>query len=581
MNRHLIAATVALSGLGAFLAGCQPAPAPTAVPATAVPTAAAAAPAAPVEPSGPPLGAASVKAMRGDVAVGDATLAVDAETPLASEASLAVPERGMAVVQWAEGARVEALGTTLTLAPADGKRQVAVHQATGTARYTTPANAPDGAIGLAIDTERAFVHATGPADVIVSQDPASAAGTLWVIVIDGAVEIAAGAPVASAAGAASSTTPLKATVDAGQVIAVRTSGGQPSAVPVDLTTIETWYGGLVAGDGSPLASMAAYRCVVTADGTPLLEQPAAKAAVVAQTAPLTTGTLIDVRGRTPDSAWLQVYFTANELSGWVPASTLQCIAPAEALAVVDPATIHNVDRASLAVDAPVVISFVADKTEIASGACAKLNWDVAAGRSVTLEGQPVPGKGFKLMCPPVSSTYTLSWVDESGKPQSRRVTVTVAAALASADVGAGAGGGTGGDTGGDTGGSARVGPSGGGAEAVPTVCVGPECEVVIPTPPPTATRRARPTEAPPAAATDAPPPPPAATDAPPPAAPTDRAADPTKTPTLEPATPTSPPAAPTDPPAETPAPTDPPAGPTDTPEPPLTPIATPTPTPTP
>lgn len=555
MNRRTFAALVTLAGFGAA-AGCRPAPTPTAVPPTAVPTPAAAAPA---EPSGPALGAASVKAIRAGVAVGDATLEADAEAPLADDAALAVPERGMAVVKWAEGARIEAPGAALALESADGKRRLAVRQTAGTARYTTPANAADGAIGLNVATERAVIHAAGPADVIVSLDPASLAGTLWVIVVDGAVKITGGAPVASTSGAAA---PLQAAVASGQAIAIRASGGEPNALPIDLATVETWYGGLVAGDGSPLASMAAYRCVVVADGSPLLAQPDAKASSV-DNAPLRTGTLIDVRGRTKDSRWLQAYFPATELSGWLPAAALQCVAPAEALAVVDPTTVHNVDRAALAVGAPVVVSFTADKTEIASGACAKLNWDVGTGTNVKLEGQPVPGKGFKLMCPPVTSTYTLSWVDESGKPQSRRVTVTVSAALASAATG-------------DGGGNSRVVGATGGPEPVPTVCVGPECEVVVPTPPPTATRRLRPTPAPaPADPTDAPPPPPGPTDAPPPVAPTDRP-DPGATETPAPVDPTAT-ETPGAPPTETPAPTEPPV----TPEPSLTPNPTPSPTPTP
>lgn len=592
-----------LAALGVLAIGCAKPPAP-AVEAPVAPAEPAAPVAAPTEvvAAGPPLAAPAVRAIRDGVVAGDATLAADTEAPLAPDGAVDVPERGMAIVSWPEGARAEALGAALRLADS-GVRQLSAAQDRGTVRFSIPASAAPP-IALEVEAGRATVRSTGGAvDVIISLDgPADAVGgvadaavdaagastgdstgtstdasdegqtngavaraadALWVIVIDGAVEVAAETTVASAAGAAA---PLRAALSAGQAIAV-TAAGAPLAMPVDLAGVETWYGGLIAGDGPPSAASAAFRCQVTAATTTLREQPEAAAPIVDKTVPLARGAILDMRGRVADGGWLQAFLTASERTGWLPAADVQCIAPATLLAVVDPATVHNVDRTALALKAPAAATFVQDKTEIAPGGCAKLNWDVVEGTAVTFDGQAVPGKGFKVLCPAETASYTLAWVDEAGRPQTRRLTITVSAALAVAAADASGGGST---AGGGTGGQA--------SSPTATPCVGPECEVTVPPPPPTATRRARPTPLP-AQPTDAPPAPtspPAATDAPPPPAATDRPADPTATPEAPTPTPTPTPEAPgaTDtPPAEpSPSPTPEPTGtPTPTPE------ATPTP----
>lgn len=550
----------ALALLGAVAIGC----AKPAAPAVEAPPAPAAPVAVPTEvvAAGPPLAAPAVRAIRDGVVAGDATLAADAEAPLAADGAVDVPERGMAIVSWPDGPRAEALGAALTLVDS-GVRELAAAQQRGTVRYTIPAAAAP-AIALEIDAGSAVVRSSGGVDVIVSLDAPAAAGdtaaadaggtadtraaALWVIVVDGAVEVSAEAAVASAAGAAA---PLRAALSAGQAMAVA-AGGAPVALPVDLSGIETWYGGLVAGDGPPSAASAAFRCVVTAEASPLRAKPAADAAIVDRTVPLARGAVIDIRGRLADGGWLQAFLTASELTGWIPAAELQCIAPTELLAVVDPATVHNVDRTALALKAPTTASFVQDKTEVAPGGCAKLNWDVVAGTAVTFDGQAVPGKGFKVFCPAETTTYTLSWIDEAGKPQSRRLTITVSAALAAAVAAAA-----------ETGGGASGGGAGAntvGSSPTATPCVGPECEVTVPPPPATATRRPRPTPQPayPTEMAPVPTSPPAPTDAPPPPAPTDRPADPTDAPAPPTATPTpeptgTPPADPS--PSPTPEPT--------------------------
>lgn len=588
MYRTLVttARIIALAGLCSAAIACAKAPAdpvgdaPAQAPAQA-PAEAPAEPPAPVDAPGIPLAAPIVLAIRAGAAVGDTTLEADAEAPLAGGDVLTVPERGMAVVKWPEGPRAESLGAALSLLEADNVRRLGVTQRSGTARYSIPQADADGVISLAVETSRATVRAlAGPADVIVSLDPAApadplaakdpaaaaAAATLWIVVIDGTVEVTADQSVASAAGSAS---PLQVALSAGQAIAVGPSAASAAAMPVELAGIETWYGGLVAGDGPPSVTTAAYRCQVLAPRVELREQPSATAKVVAKSVALAGGAVIDVRGRSKDGAWLQAFLSATELTGWVPAADLQCIAPPDVLGIVDPATVHNVDRAALAVKVPDVASFIQDKTEIAPGGCAKLNWDVVAGTQVTFDGQAVPGKGFKVMCPAATTSYILSWTDEAGRPQTRRLTITVSEAVAAAAAAGAAAGASGG-------GPAGAAPAGSAPTATP--CVGPECEVTVPPPLATATRRPRPTAAP-VEPTDAPAPGP--TDGPPPSNPTDPpSTDPTDRPDDPTATPTPPPA--TDTPMPTPGTSETPEPPTETPPPPSatpTPEGSPTPTP--
>ena len=583
MYRTLVttARILALAGMCGAAIACAKAPADPVGDAPAqAPVEAQRHPPAPVAPPGIRLAAPFVLAIRAGAAVGDTTLEADAEAPLTGDDVLTVPERGMAVVKWPEGPRAESLGAALVLLESDNVRQLGVTQRSGTARYSIPQADADGVISLAVETSRATVRAlSGPADVIVSLDPAAqadplaakdpaaaaAAATLWIVVIDGAVEVMADQSVASAAGSAS---PLQVALSAGQAIAVGPSAASAAAMPVELAGIETWYGGLVAGDGPPSVTTAAYRCQVLAPRVELREQPSATAKAVAKSVALAGGAIIDVRGRSKDGAWLQAFLSATELTGWVPAADLQCIAPPDVLSIVDPATVHNVDRAALAVKVPDVASFIQDKTEIAPGGCAKLNWDVVAGTQVTFDGQAVPGKGFKVMCPATTTSYTRSGTDEAGRPQTRRLTITVSEAVAAA---AAASAGTGGG-----GGAAGAAPAGGDPTATP--CVGPECEVTVPPPLATATRRPRPTAAP-VEPTDAPAPDP--TDAPPPSNPTDPpSTDPTDRPEDPTATPT-PPAA-TDTPLPTPGASETPEPPTETPPPPSetpTPEGIPTPTP--
>ncbi len=85
---------------------------------------------------------------------------------------------------------------------------------------------------------------------------------------------------------------------------------------VESAGIETWYGGLVAGDGPPSVTTAAYRCQVLAPRVELREQLSATAKAVAKSVALAGGAIIDVRGRSKDGAWLQAFLSATELTGW-------------------------------------------------------------------------------------------------------------------------------------------------------------------------------------------------------------------------------------------------------------------------
>lgn len=69
--------------------------------------------------------------------------------------------------------------------------------------------------------------------------------------------------------------------------------------------------------------------------------------------------------------------------------------------------------------------FTADALAVDSGACVHLRWRVVGARQVTLDDQPVSSEGEEEVCPSVTTTYRLRWVDRAGKVGRRDITVTV------------------------------------------------------------------------------------------------------------------------------------------------------------
>lgn len=74
-----------------------------------------------------------------------------------------------------------------------------------------------------------------------------------------------------------------------------------------------------------------------------------------------------------------------------------------------------------------VISFSADRSEVRSGECATLRWNVENVTAVFLGEEGVVGQGSRSVCPGATTTYTLRVVRRDGGTEERRVTITVTA----------------------------------------------------------------------------------------------------------------------------------------------------------
>jgi hypothetical protein len=75
-----------------------------------------------------------------------------------------------------------------------------------------------------------------------------------------------------------------------------------------------------------------------------------------------------------------------------------------------------------------VISFSADRTEVRSGECAVLRWNVENVSAVYLGDEGVVGQGSRSVCPGTTTTYTLRIVRRDGGTEERRVTISVTGA---------------------------------------------------------------------------------------------------------------------------------------------------------
>ncbi len=549
-------------------------------------------------PAGEALGMPEVTVVRDGVALSgpDAgstrAIELDKSAALAIGESVEVGSSGTAVLRWPEGVRAEVLGgANLTVGSTqDGLRHAMVTQTGGTARYSLPSL--ENPAALSINTEAGtLLTVGGPADLIVgvrlsgaiapdshsdgaaegdsasptvhsespaansqspdahsqSPDPASPLGSapstanvVWVIVVQGEVAIVGDAAVASVDSAAVAAPRALAVLGAAEAVVIGGNGDiAPLVLPVDVVSVETWYGQVLSGYADTPIIDAAFRCRLATDATVLRDAPtlAGQRDRVASGAgmPLSAGLLIDAKERTADGLWVKVIASDTGSVGWLRADELECIAPVAGLPAVDDLALALAPITPTPAFAPIAatISFTADDLKLSVGDCAMLRWDVPVGVDVAFDGRSVPGKGWQRVCPEITRNYTLRWIDASGKQQDRTITVEVleSAALPSGQVAA--------NVGSQSGGSSASGP-------IPTPTPCPEdCIVEMPTMAPTPTIPPRPTRAP----TEAPVPtsPPAPTDPPPPAEPT----------SPPPSEPTDPPGDPTEPPP--PVPTDPPA----------------------
>lgn len=568
-------------------------------------------------PNGPALGVPAVSVVRDAVAVVDAggaarELSVDASAELEPGGELEVGPVGTAMLRWPEGLRAEILaGAELTFEPApSGLRQALLVLEDGTARFSLPALEEPAA--LEVRTPAGGVLAVGgPADVIVGirrADGAASGGDavdrgasdagvgrdesgnavdsasgdaladplVWIIVVQGEVSVTADDAVASADASSAAAPPAGASLRSGEAVVIARGGRlQPLVLPVDVVSVETWYGQILSGYAETPIADAAFRCRTSAPGAVLHDAPARTGRPIRAAAgagmPLGEGALVDAKARTADGLWVKAVAAETLSVGWLPAADLDCIAPVAGLPEADALALAPATPTPAFAPVPATVSFVADALEIAVGGCVTLRWDVPVGGDVAFDGRSVPGKGWQRACPETTRSYALSWIDASGRRQERAITVqvdtappAVQAALQSQGQGQGQGQAP------PAGGGGAQGGGGGASGAPPTPTLCPEdCIVEMPTLAPTATIPPRPTRAPTLAPEPtAPPPPPTA------------APEPTEPPPPPPAEPTAPPppppAEPTDPPAE---PTVPPGEPSVTPTP--TPTSTPTSTPTP
>jgi hypothetical protein len=488
-----------------------------------------------------PLAAPELSVVRSGVGIYDADADEDAQPREIAEAEQApvptggrviVPARGMAVLDWGGALRGELLrAASVTVAESDlDQRRVALDQSDGTVRYLMSMPGEEGPVGMTVaagsvvvdsDTshgDMADLLITHVPDPEATEDDAGDGGRTWVVVVAGAADVEFGGPVAAAGESAGE---RKVRLEAGQGAAFAAAGEAPTVMPMDLVAVETWYGQMLSGYRDSIAAFA-FRCVITADEVALRAKPPTggqiqtSAAAARAIASLSNGTLVNVTHRTEDSLWLEVDAPELEEPAWMEAGGVQCIAPVASVPIIDKAYLAP----ATATPAVVAVSFAGAEPEITAGKCTMLRWDVPSGSQITVDGKPMPGKGFQSVCPDRTTSYTLRWVDANGQPRERRVTVVVneapeQVALADTDGGEDSDGSSGGIGG-------LLDPDS--PEPEPTICIGPECEVILPAPEPTRTRRPRPTAAP--------------------------------------AEPTDPPAAPnpTDPPAG-PQPTDPPSGP--------------------
>ena len=548
-------------------------------------------------PAGASLGMPEMTVLRADVALreadADAPLALGEQTVAELHAgdSVIVERSGTAILSWPGGPRAEILSgilskATASLEPApEGLRQTIITQEGGTARYSVPAL--DEPAALSVQTQAGTLLAVGgPIDLIVSVRSAGAMGTVedvtedvendsddsdadtsddlvvWVMVVQGEVAVVGDAAIASSDASSAAAPSARALLAAGEVVVLGSdSGAQPLVLPVDVVSVETWYGMLLSGYMDTPIVGAAFRCRVAADGTVLRDAPtpdgASDSAAAGAGAPLLAGMVIDAAERSADGMWIKATLTDSGVVGWLRADELECIAPVAGLPAVDALALAPITPTPTITPIPTTISYSAERLEITAGECVTLKWDVPFSGEVLFDGSSVPGKGWNKACPEATRGYTLRWSDAAGTPRERTLMIEVLQPAAPQPEQVSMGGH---DNAGGSGGS------GSGSGPTPTPCLD-DCVVELPTLAPTPTIPPRPTRKPtlvpeptaPPAEPTAPPPPPEPTDPP---------AEPTSAPD-----PTEPPAEPTATPAD---PTEPPPGGSETP----TPTSTPTPTPT-
>ncbi len=133
------------------------------------------------------------------------------------------------------------------------------------------------------------------------------------------------------------------------------------------------------------------------------------------------GTALNISGRDTSYEWVQVYYGQGK-AGWVyvPMLKLNIDLGLVPLVPIPPTP------TPLATPTPeMTINFWADAATINAGECTYLNWQVTNVQAVYLDGQGVIGSDRRQVCPPKTTTYTLSVRDNQGQTVLRQVTIDV------------------------------------------------------------------------------------------------------------------------------------------------------------
>ncbi len=141
-----------------------------------------------------------------------------------------------------------------------------------------------------------------------------------------------------------------------------------------------------------------------------------------------SGTTLDIVGRRPDNAWLQVIIPGN-ITGWVFADLVQVnidlntvpVVNAPYVAAPPTATPSPVPPTTL----PVIISFTVDRDTITVGQCVTFTWVTQGINSVFYQGQGVVGNATRQECPAATTTFNLSVIRTDGLVDNRYITITV------------------------------------------------------------------------------------------------------------------------------------------------------------
>jgi len=123
-------------------------------------------------------------------------------------------------------------------------------------------------------------------------------------------------------------------------------------------------------------------------------------------------------------------FYALVLDGHREDAPLEGVIYVDELAAGDAAAGGAAAPAPIATSAPapgVALSFLADRTRLATGECTTLRWDVDNVSAVFLDGQGVTGHESRQVCPAATQTYRLTITRLDGSEEQAAVTVEITA----------------------------------------------------------------------------------------------------------------------------------------------------------